>query len=339
MGNHGRWIAAAGLAAMVSIGAASAQRDDGKAKAAVEKLFAAARSGKEAAVLTAAEALVRLGSVGTPLLLEGLEGRTAPEILIGLRCLRELDGLPEQARVVALFAHPNGAVRAEVLGIARTKLGAEGLPLYLEGAKDQEVTVRRRAYDGLVAHRPDDALVPALAAAALSDPDFWLVDRGFALLEGTQPKTPKAAAALLAAVEGGLGGMDGETLSRLFAWMVDRHPEPSRKVVVKAIGHAKPEVAIAALRAASTLRLGEAEKPALAQLKSGRRSAEVATAAAVLLGDLGAKGACASLVTALESGATPGLKDAAAVALRKITGQLLGFDVAAWKRYLDESGD
>lgn len=309
-------------------------------QSAVASLFSAARSGDRAACVKAADALVALGEPAVPELGKGLGARSEKEAVWGLRCLREIGGDSAAEAVLALVDHASPDVRAEALSCGRT-LGSEAfIPAMLRAVRSEHRDERRRAYDGLLALAPGEPSTLEPALEGLGDPDFWVRTRALRLIAALpQPKEDTedeqdAPDPLLEGLRRVLADMRGETPTSLFRQLVKRYGKRLEPLVEAGLKVTTPETLLGALEAVRALRMRESLPRVRELAEEGTepvRLAAIRTLAALRDRE---EEALRTLISVLERARSKSLRNAAATTLRQLTGELHGYDVAAWRRYV-----
>jgi HEAT repeat protein len=300
------------------------------AEKAVAALRAAARGGDEEAITAAADRVVALGAEAAAALVTGFERLGAAESLWSVRVAKVMKARIDDAALAALALHGAAEVRAEVQSYACAVVGKDAFPLHVAALSDPDVVVRRRALDGLC-ERPELA-APHLTKVLelLRSDDFWLVGRSIDLFVSAAPEGGPAADAFLRDSEAIYLRLSAPGAERLLQFLAGRYAGRAGKHVVRLLERAKGAHAVPAIQAASELRLQDAA-PRLREL-SRDREPSVAIAAIKALGMLADTGAVSGLIDILQRAESPEHVDACLVSLRRITGQLIGADVAAWRK-------
>lgn len=118
----------------------------------------------------------------------------------------------------------------------------------------------------------------------------------------------------------------------LFRWLRSRNGVSAKALIHECCSAKSPSLRSAAVVAASKSQMTE-EIPRIRTFLSDR-DPDLVRSSIEALAELKDRESLRTLVDLLESHPEPTVKDAAAVALRSLTGQLFGFDAAAWRTHL-----
>ena len=301
----------------------------------VARFFAAARAGKAKVVARCGEELLAHGSLAVAPLLRDLESRSKTEVLFALRAIGHL-GVDETRDVVLGFcSHDDAAIRAEAI-VAGCRAHPSSMTRVLEVAVgDSDSMVRRRAFDGVLALSPGDR-EPFLSVASegVIDTDFWVRSRCLRILAGAGPARDGSPDPLMAGARRLIPRLTKEAATPFFRVVAKVRPDGVTALVVAALKEGSIPAQAAAFAAAGALGDRTHVGVALRLIKS--RSDDIAMSAIAYLGRIGDRESCEALVRVLAGTLDQARREALVVALRQITGKTFGYDVAAWRAWLDE---
>ncbi|HYC79258.1 MAG TPA: HEAT repeat domain-containing protein [Planctomycetota bacterium] len=299
-----------------------------------EAFFGAVRSGDDTAALRAASKLAEAGDAGVEALLDHAVGRDPTEIACALRWSADT-GLPVAAKPAARFAvHDDAGVRASAIVCVAATAGPKEIALYVAATRDAAPEVRRRAYDALVEHALGAPETVAAGAEGMASDDSWLVMRGAALLQAAPAPPPGGVDPVMSALTAVAPRIRGGNAAAVLDVVGRRCGAAAAPVVVKLLAVEDLEAVIAALEAVA--RHGIAEAAPRVRALAEHDEPTVAAAAFRGLAAAPTPDATHFLVGRLEDAPTEELREAAAIALRRLTGKLFGRDVARWRRWLDD---
>lgn len=296
----------------------------------VATFLKAARTGDGAALEAAAQHVRKAGKEALSLLGTALSGRTPAELVAGMRFLRSAKAGDRVVDLQALTVHVDPDVRAESMWLCAEAAGAAPLAWLHRGAADPAASVKRRAFDALLSREARDRQTLELAIAGILDSDWWISSQSGRIL-GSWPvvkKGPDLVAQALGAMVPDLGPASAPTVFSILAHRMGKRAAP---YLSSGMAHKTSEVAIAAIKATARLRL-RVLSPTLRKLF--RRGDAVALAAVQCVAELQDRQSVRPLVKLLARGVKSPLKEAVALSLRHITGQIHGYDVARWEEYL-----
>jgi hypothetical protein len=320
------------LFVLSSGGLAQAPAEESAVAGAVRTLLAAADGEDEQATNKAAKAVNALGEPAAAVL-AGLPETTAPRRLVwALRCLRVHGSSVGRDFAAALTKHADASVRVEALVTAADLMGDAVAPLCLAATKDADTTVRRRAFDGLLLVAAETKEAGAAAAIGVMDADFWAADVAVRILFN-QP-APKAGEpdVLSSAVAQSAPSASRDAALSVYAFLARRSPKAARTAVERGLSSDRPEIRIAAVRTIAELRADDLASRAAALASDSEF--KVAKAAIETVATLNDPSTLESMIDLLETAPDKARREAVAVALRRMTGKLHGYDVAAWRREL-----
>ena len=299
---------------------------------AITALYAKVRSGDDAAAAKAAATLASFGGSAASRLAASAADRTPPEIVWALRCLRAIGSTDGRDLAFGLCSHGNAGVRAEAVWTT-SELGQEtGVTLLLQAASDADAIVRRRAFDGILAHGIRAAGATEVASKGILDVDFWVVLQAFQILD-QQPRVPEGSRDKVVVALGRLvPQLEERNAAAAFDLLVRRAGMACGPMIETGLDVTREAVVMAALHAARQLRLATVVLRVQSLAKGSNPL--IAKAAIQTLASINDPNSVAFLVDLLASSREPGRVDAIAVALRTMTGRLYGTDVEKWRKYL-----
>ena len=305
---------------------------DNDAEESVARMFEAASHGDQRSLLTAAREVVSSGFGAIEPLYENLADRSATEIIWALKCLKQMGERAGKRALVDLCAHENPRVRQEALISGAILLRAEILPACFKAATDENVRVRRRAIDGLVSLDADHSDCIDVGFAGILERDFWISAQALKLLQAVpMPKKgqndPVASRTVKLVTR-----MSDQTAERLFGLVAQRRSKNAARLVKVALDDGNDASKVGALAMATRMRKIDVNARARELLRLSATS--VRRAAISYLAARKDQEAVDGLIDVLDEPRIDGkLRDDTAVALRRITGKLFGFDVSAWREY------
>lgn len=310
----------------------SAQAPDAspELRKAVATFLQAARTGDGAGLEAAARGVQKAGNDALSLLGTELSGRAPAELVAGMRFLRAAHAGDRMVDPQSLTMHDDAEVRAESMLLCSKLAGAGPLAWLHRGAADPVASVKRRAFDALLSREAFDRQTLEVAITGMLDPDWWISRQAGRIL-GSWPAAKSGTdpvARALGALVPDLGPSSAPTVFSILAHRMGKKAAP---YLSSGMAHKTREVAIAAIKAATRLRL-RALAPNLRKLF--RRGDAVALAAVQGVAVLQDRKSVRPLVRLLARGVKSPLKEAVALSLRHITGQMHGYDVARWEEYL-----
>lgn len=320
-----------GLIVLIVSGLLSAQENP--AEDAVKELFQFARA-KHSRTEEAARKVVSLGEAASSYLCEDIDQRTDAEIVWGLKCLKNMSVTVDVARLVPLLAHDSGAVRAETLKTLQRHDAAALKSKIQSLLDDDELDVRRAAYDAAKAAASDHAELLQLALKGVQERDFWIATRSVRMLGRIQLQSKEDRRSLLKQAEQIAPKLMGSTAGMFFDFLARQLKEASASVIELTLESGTVDARLAALASASKQRFKK-----LAPLGRGYlddddlklRLAAVRFASAVK--DVHA----APKLIAMLSSTSKAEKNSAVVALRKISGRSIGFEPAKWREWFADA--
>lgn len=309
----------------------STQDPSKEAARAVAEFLEAAKAVKAANIEALADRVVALGSLATGPLLKDLSERSPRQLTWILKILRNLEAKDLRAEILPLTAHPDGDVRAEALRTAlevRPDLCTEAV---ISLAKDKHLEARKVAYNGFLVVPADDRFLPLLFDG-LRDKDFWCAlqaQRGLAMWP--EPKKGELDP-IIGGLHRNIGHLPGTTALQMIDIVKQRRDSNIDELLITGMGRGTDEVKVALLEAAIQHRSKAIVKQASDHLLL-RSAPELVVASLRYLGSCKYEGSLATMADLLGSG-NKSIRDAAAVALRTITGQLFGYDQDKWSRWI-----
>lgn len=311
----------------------AAPQDDTDAAAAVRAFFAGLTGEFEADARTAGT-LVARGPDVIPPLLAGLGDRPLEEKLWGIRCLRELKARDATPVLLGFARSEDAALRREALA-ALARLGGEGTAdVFLPLARDPDPEVRRRAFEALAAVRPLPEAAALAAAGALADPDYWVRLKAGDVIQALPAAPGSATGPLLDALGAALLAAGPDSAGRIVDFLVVRGAPVATKHLVAALTCPEPDVRRFAVSGLARLKAVDEVEAILPLLRADEPP--VAIAALDALAKLRARTVLGKIIDILEASKHPKVRDAAAVALRRITGKAWGFDIARWRAFAEQ---
>lgn len=299
----------------------------------VTRFFRAAAV-ESSTLLAEAEKVTALGDAATPRLLAGLAERGPREIMWALRCLKVVKATDGRELIESFCSHETPTIRAEALVTLAELHPEEGLVQARRLFKDEVVDVRRRAIDALLRLAPGDSSTIALAFDALTDGDFWICSRAVRLLSGIACESAADKAMLVQRCAPLVARLDGRTAGLVIGLVATKAGKSALPILVAAARRDLAPAQTAAFEAAGRLRCDELVE--LAQPLIGRPESGARLAAIRYLAALRHRASMELLVDVIEVEKDPA-REAAVVALRRISGQTFGYEPQKWREYIAQS--
>ncbi|MFT7619996.1 MAG: HEAT repeat protein [Planctomycetota bacterium] len=299
----------------------------------VNEMFANARS-SSSGLLSSAKQVVSDGSMVTPFLLDGLQDRQPAEIVWALRCLKNLKDKSSGSVVIQLLKHEDETVRSEAILIAKVLYGKKLGSMVFDLTKDKSLSVRRRALDAAIELVPHDPRMVDLAFDSLADGDFWLMSRALRVLSKMQVKTPEDKLNLIERSLKIAPRLNGNVAEMFFAHLSRALAKDTRVVLERTLDRGRIGAKVAAFECAGKLRLREFLPKARKLIRASNR--KIRTAAIRYTGMVKDKDSASLLIPLLDEFPPGEMQTAVVIALRKISGQTIGFDSSKWRAWLNE---
>ena len=327
------WVA---VVAVLGAPANSLAQEDSVVSRAIADLRSACAAQNDEKLQTASDAITGLGGAAKEALSLLTKTGTEAEICLALRCLRAIDRSFD-CGLEALLGHRAAAVRADAVVSLSMVHQEKAAPLLEKAFGDVDVMVQRRALDGLCEYAPHTPAAAEIIAAGLLSPDFWIGQRVLELLSQQDATRPGAVEALTRKLRGQLLRLRAGTAEKLYLQLAQTWGEASVPLIKAGLESSNDDAKWGALAAVEILKPENLFSPTLSLLDC--RDERVHLRTVTVLGVYEDRRAFKGLVAALAAADSPAVRDAAAVALRRITGKLHGFDVGGWKRELENAED
>ena len=279
-----------------------------------------------------ADKVVACGEPAVQYLRDGIGAREPQSIVWSIRVLMAIgdpsfvEDLPELSR------HSDAKVRVAALQAGLDTAPKKMKECFIRATKDPDGTVRRRAYDGLL-ECPCDESTLSLIIEGLVDEDYWISARSFNLLArwpkmGPEDREDPLFKPLLKVISQIEPGRTHQVIS--FMARRDRHNIGPLLTIMEKKGDTVLKVET--YKMARKHRARDLVGPAR-QAIADSQDDKIRLEAVKYLGEMKDDQALSDLARLLSS-RDEALREAAAVSLRKISGQLFGFDREAWENWI-----
>ncbi|MAG57974.1 MAG: hypothetical protein CMJ83_16945 [Planctomycetes bacterium] len=323
---------ALGLAMLVASPALAQTKELENAPAAVNELLSATRR-PLSVVDRLGRRVAKFGEAAVTPLIAALETSTEPRrTILALRALKSIRSPRSASAVLALCTKEPAEVRAEAIATACNIPGANLAPVLPEAIRASDLQVRRRAWDG-VRTLSGKELRPFLAAAVMgvADPDFWIRGRCLRILSEAPP-TDGSRDPLIRTVPRVLGKLDRAAAIALFRVIARVRTKDLDGVASIALTLGSVHAKVAAFAAAADLATSTHVPLARELCRDG--DPDLAKAAVGYLARRRDVKSIPMLVGLLESSREKSVREASAVALRRLSGRTFGYDVQQWREWL-----
>lgn len=286
----------------------------------------------ERRIHSAADRVVAAGAAAETALLERIQERSHSEILWTLRALKNIPVEAGKPIVLSLASHGNADIRAEALGIGAQQFPESFASLFAQRAADPDPEVRKAAYNGLAAIEPRSEHLPVIIDGLVSN-DFWIAMQAEQILARWPAPAQDEPDPLASGLHRVIARMQPSRVIPLLHIVKMRGSREFDSLLLQGSEKGSDDLRASLLKAAATHR-------SRALMERARNNLLIPTPPSVkieslaylaVLKDDSNLPAMAGLLTA----ADPKVREQAAIALRRITGQVFGYDAAAWQRWFD----
>lgn len=221
-------------------------------------------------------------------------------------------------------------VRAQALMTLAEMGSDQDAEAFLAHTDDEDLLARRRAYDGVLMFASQRAEAVRAAAVGLTAKDGWILERALLILTAQSPCTRASDDPVAKAIVSMLTEIEPSVAPAVFDVLLLRGSATGAITVGLRNGVSKP-IMLAALNAAGTSK----EQTAVARLKvlAIGRDPLIAARSVKVIGDIDGVRSLDWMIDRLETEKDVSIRDEIAIALRKSTGKMIGFDVPAWRRH------